>query len=124
MDKQTTPTVEKRGAKPIGEAAMTPAERQRRRREKVRVSQERGFLVQLQGRHLQCVDALAKSNGVAVADVLHPIFTTALDRLEQVWLYTQLMSLNGASEAECQKYLRDNLWPNLSQPLLEVDATR
>lgn len=70
----------KRGPKPIGDAPMTSAERQRRRREQARAAGGKAYQVQLTGLHQGWVDALASAQGISGTAVLQALIEATLDR--------------------------------------------
>lgn len=107
------PPSKKSGRKPLGDTTMTPAERQRRYREKLRESGQRDFLLTLNGLHLQYVDALAENQGVSAALVLRELVEPALDRYVGVVKRAERMSENGASEETCARFIQEHLYPKL-----------
>lgn len=106
-------TSKKRGPKPIGNAAMTPAERQRRRRENLRTAGSKGFLVELEGLHLQHVEALAQSQGLSTAAALRRIVEPALDRYVGLMRRCDRMLTNGASSEELAEFMQTHWMPEL-----------
>lgn len=110
-DPHTPP--KKRGPKPVGDTAMTNAERQRRRREHLRTVGSKGFLLELEGLHLDSVETLANSQDMSTAATLRLIVERALDRYVGVMRRVERMSVNGASDEACAQFIQDNLDPEL-----------
>jgi hypothetical protein len=111
-DPNNTPP-KKRGPKPVGDAAMTNTERQRRRREQLRATGGKGFLLELEGLHLQYVEALAQSQGMSTAAALRLLVDNALSRYVGVMRRSERMAENGASDEACAQFIRDHLYPEL-----------
>jgi len=110
-DPNTPP--KKRGPKPVGDTAMTNAERQRRRREQLRSAGRKGFLLELEGLHLQYVETLANSQEMSTAATLRLIVERALDRYVGVMARVERMANNGASDEACAQFIQDHLDPKL-----------
>jgi hypothetical protein len=106
-------TKAKRGRKAIGSAPMSAAERKRRSREQLRAGGGREFLIQVQGMHLDYVDALAGADNVSPADALRGIVETALDRHVGVMRRCERMRENGASDDEIAEFVAHHLLPEL-----------
>jgi len=117
MNEQNNTSSKKRGPKPIGDAPMTGAERQRRRREQLRAGGAKGFLLELEGLHLQYVEALAQSQNISTAAALRLLLDRALDQFVGVMRRSERMLDNGASDEKNAKFVRDHLFPEL--PLME-----
>jgi hypothetical protein len=103
----------KRGPKPIGDAAMSTAERQRRRREQLRATGGKGFLLELEGLHLQYVEALAQSQGMSTAAALRLLVDNALSRYVGVMRRAERMGQDGASPEACAQFMSKHLYPEL-----------
>lgn len=110
---QAENTSKKLGRKPIGAQTMTPAERQRRYREKLRETGGKDFLLTLGGLHLQHIEAFASAHGLTHSAALRMLIEPALDRYVGVMARTQRMSENGASAEACEQFVRDHLYPEL-----------
>lgn len=106
-------TKTKRGRKAIGDTPMSAAERKRRSREQLRAAGVREFLVQVQGMHLEYVEALAQADNITPADALHGIVESALDRHVGVMRRCERMRENGASDEEIAQFAARNLLPEL-----------
>ncbi|WP_332848144.1 hypothetical protein [Massilia sp. S19_KUP03_FR1] len=109
----TLPTTKKPGRKPIGTATLTPAERQRRYREKLRSSGGKDFLMTLGGLHLVHVEVLATLQGITPSEALRILMEKALDRYVAVMHRAGRMSENGATPEACEQFLQDHLYPEL-----------
>jgi hypothetical protein len=110
-DQKNSP--KKRGPKPVGDVAMTNAERQRRRREQLKSAGKKGFLLELEGLHLQYVETLANSQKMSTAATLRLIVERALDRYVGVMRRVEVMTNNGASDEACAGFVREHLYPTL-----------
>jgi hypothetical protein len=106
-------TTAKRGRKAIGSAPMSAAERKRRSREQLRVAGGREFLIQVQGMHLEYVEALAQADSVSPAEALRGIVETSLDRHVGVMRRSERMRENGASDNEIAEFVALHLLPEL-----------
>jgi hypothetical protein len=111
----------KRGPKPIGDAPMTNAERQRRRREQHRFTGRKGFLLELEGLHLQYVETLANSQNMSTAATLRLIVERALDRYVGVMARVERMAIIGASDKARAQFIQDHLDPDL--PCVPLEGT-
>lgn len=111
-DSNTTPP-KKRGPKPVGDAAMTTAERQRRRREQLRSAGGKGFLLELEGLHLQHVEALAQSKDMSTAAALRRIVEPALDRYVGLMRRVERMIANGATPEQVAEFMQAHWMPEL-----------
>lgn len=103
----------KRGRKSFGETPMSPAERKRRSRELQRAAGVRMFSMQLEGLHLQYVEAAATVRNASPAEILHDIVQNALDRHVGVQLRCERMSANGATDDEIEQFVTTYLMPPL-----------
>lgn len=114
MSEEVRPT-KKRGPKPIGDAPMTAAERQRRRREQARANGGKGYLIQLDGLHQQWVDALATAQGVSGTTALHSILEATLDRYAGLMQRCERLQALGASEADIAAFVEKHFLPRLPE---------
>jgi hypothetical protein len=114
-------TKTKRGRKAFGDAPMSAAERKRRSREQLRAAGVREFMVQLQGMHLEYVEALAQADNITPADALHGIVESALDRHVGVMRRCERMRENGASDEQIAHFVARNLLPELP-PMPEING--
>lgn len=103
----------RRGRKPLGQKAMTDAERKRRSRELGRSSGEREFLVKVKGLHLDYVEALAKMQQSSTANALKQIADAALDRYVGVMRRSEVMLENGVDESQVDQFIFKHLFPEL-----------
>lgn len=103
----------RRGRKPLGQKAMTDAERKRRSRELGRSGGEREFLVKVKGLHLDYVEALAKIQQISAANALKHIAEAALDRYVGVMRRSELMLENGVDEYLVNQFISKHLFPAL-----------
>jgi len=105
--------VKKRGPKPIGSEAMTPAERQRRRRELLRQKGSKSYLLTLSGLHQQYVEAQAAASGLGEAKTLQLLLETAMDRYVCVMHQAQKLEQLGASDAAIKAFVETHLSPSV-----------
>lgn len=110
---KTVDTPKKLGRKPLGATTLTPAERQRRYREKLRETGGKDFLLTLTGLHLQHVETFASAHGLTASAALRMLVEPALDRYVGVMNRVQRMSENGATAEACAQFVRDHLYPEL-----------
>lgn len=110
MTEQTKTQSKKRGPKPIGEAPMTPAERQRRRREQMRAHGAKDFVMTVGPSHLVWVERLAETQQISTAAALHVIVENALDFYRTLMVSRDLMALQGVPMEECTQFVFDH-WP-------------
>jgi hypothetical protein len=108
-----TYTQNKRGPKPIGDSPMTPAQRQQRRRQRLRDEGAKGFLLQVEGLHLEYVEKLAESHNISTAAALRLVLMRALDRYVGVTRRIERMIENGVAEDICEAFLHDHMFPEL-----------
>lgn len=117
-----TITSAKRGRKPVGETAMSPAERKRRSRELSRASGVKEFSLKLQGMHLEHVEQLATQIGVTTSEALRGLLESALDRYVGVVRRCSRMLDNGATEDDVAKFMSTYWMPPLP-PMPEAANT-
>lgn len=101
---------------------MTPAERQRRRREKMRAAGAKDFVMMVGPRHLVWVKRLAEKQGISEAAALHQIVDNALDYFDSVMMCHDAMLLKGASQENCTEFLLKH-WPLPPPPMPEILAS-
>jgi hypothetical protein len=101
----------KRGPKPVGDAAMSTAERQRRRREQLRATGGKGFLLELEGLRLQYVEELAQSQGLSTAAALRLLVDQALLHYMSVMSLAARMEKEGATDEACREFIGKHLYP-------------
>jgi hypothetical protein len=101
----------KRGPKPVGETAMSTAERQRRRREQLRATGGKGFLLELEGLRLQYVEELAQSQGLSTAAALRLLVDQALLHSMSVMHLAARMAEDGATDEACGEFIGKYLYP-------------
>jgi len=112
-----TDTPKKRGRKPVGDAAMTPAERQKRRRELLRTEGDKNYLLRLDGLQQAWVEALAKGEGVSDTKALQTILEASLNRYIGVVHRCERLEEMGASEDAVAAFMQAHLFP----PLPSID---
>lgn len=76
-----TPAAKKRGRKPIGEHAMSPAEAKRRSRERKASEGSVEFMIRLQGGTLAFIDLFATTNNVSRSSVIEAFLDMAISRV-------------------------------------------
>ena len=103
----------KRGRKPLGDAAMTPAERQRRRRESLRTEGDKHYLLRLNGLHQEWIEILANSNGLSVTKALQWLVEASLDRYVGVMHRCERLRDMGATVAEIEAFMQAHFLPAL-----------
>ncbi|PKV46764.1 hypothetical protein CLU92_4194 [Janthinobacterium sp. 61] len=113
-------TSKKLGRKPIGPTNLTPAERQRRYREKMREKGGKDFLLTLAGLHLQGVEAFASAHDLTASTALRLLVEPALDRYVGIMNRIHRMAENGATDEACAQFMSDHLYPELP----EMEASR
>ena len=113
MTEQTPITKTKRGRKPLGESAMTPAERQRRRRELLRTEGDKHYLLRLNALHQDCVEMLAKAEGISGTKVLQTYIEVCLDRYVGVMQRCERLKEMGASDAYIEAFMQTHFLPSL-----------
>lgn len=107
------PPKTKRGRKPLGDAPMTPAERQRRRRELLRTEGDKHYLLRLNGLHQEWVEALSSAEGVSGTKALQGIVEASLDRYVGVMHRCERLREIGASDADVEAFINTHLLPPL-----------
>lgn len=117
MTEQITPSTKKRGPKPIGDAPMTPAERQRRRREQIRAGGAKEFLFTVEGLHLEYLEQIALHEQTNIAAALKLITQTALDRYIGVMRRCDRLRTMGASDADIEAFITQHFL----QPLPDIN---
>lgn len=103
----------KRGPKPIGDAPMTSAERQRRRRDQTRAAGGKAYQVQLTGLHQGWVDALASAQGISGSAVLHGLMEATLDRYAGLMERCNHLREAGASDEAIAAFFGRHFMPPL-----------
>lgn len=109
----TEQTTTKRGRKPLGEAAMTPAERQQRRRQLLRTEGDKHYLLRLNGLHQEWVEILANANGISITKALHWLVEASLDRYVGVMRRCMRLREMGATDAEVEAFMQTHFLPAL-----------
>jgi hypothetical protein len=114
MTTETTTQQAKLGRKPLGDAPMSAAERKRRSRERQQAATGvKQFQLQVQGVHLQYVEALAAGQEVSTSAVLRGILEPALDRYVRVMQHCEQMLTNGATDQEVTQFMQTYWMPKL-----------
>lgn len=116
-EERTTNSPKKRGRKPIGDAVMTPAERQKRRRALLRTEGDKNYLVRLNGLQQEWVEALAKGESVSGTKALQTILEASLNRYIGVVHRCERLQELGASEGDVAAFMQAHLFP----PLPSID---
>jgi hypothetical protein len=106
-----------RGRKPLGEAAMSAAERKRRSREQKRIAGAKEFSLRLEGLHLQHVEELAQHQNISSSAALRSILEPSLDRYVGVMRRCALLREKGASDEVIGAFIKEHLFP----PLPDMD---
>lgn len=112
-EKSTIDAPKKRGRKPVGDAAMTPAERQKRRRELLRTEGDKHYLLCLNGLHQAWIESFAKSNGVSGTKALQMLVEAALNRYVGVMHRCERLRDMGATDAEVEAFMQAHFLPAL-----------
>lgn len=111
----------KRGPKPLGERAMTPAERQRKRREAIRANGGRTFILDVGQNDLAWLELEAMHTGRPVAEILKEVLGLSLQRYGEIaHRVTQLSSL-GASPSSCARFVELHAFPAVP-PIEELQS--
>jgi hypothetical protein len=113
MTTETTTQPAKRGRKPLGDAAMSAAERKRRSRERQQATGVKEFQLQVQGMHLAYVEQLAEHNEVSASAALRMLLEPALDRYVGVMRRCERMKENGATDEQVAAFMHTHLMPEL-----------
>jgi hypothetical protein len=113
MTNVTTTQSAKRGRKLLGDAAMSAAERKRRSRERQQATGVKEFQLQVQGMHLQYVEALAARQEASTSAALRLILEAALDRYVGVVRRCDRMLDNGATDEQVAHFMRTYWMPEL-----------
>lgn len=100
---------------------MTPAERQRRRREQMRAGGAKDFQLTIGPRHLIWIRRLAEKQGISDVAALHDVVDNALDYFSTVMMCHDALLLKGASQEESARFFLDN-WPLPAPPMPELLA--
>lgn len=109
----STLATKKRGRKPLGEAALTPAERQRRRREQLRTEGEKHYLVRLNSLQQEWVEALAKAQATSETAALQHLIEASLDRYVGVMHRCERLKEMGASDEAVAEFVAKHFLPAL-----------
>lgn len=112
-EQSTINSPKKRGRKPAGDAAMTPAERQRRRRELLRTEGDKHYLLRLNGLHQEWIEIFAKSNDISGTKALQRLVEAALDRYVGVMHRCERLRDMGATDAEIEAFMQAHFLPAL-----------
>jgi hypothetical protein len=121
MTTETTTQPAKLGRKPHGDAAMSAAERKRRSRERQQATGTKQFQLQVQGMHLQYVEALAARQEISTSAALRRILEPALHHYVFVMRHGEQMLANGATAEEVDRFLQTYWIPELP-PMPESNA--
>lgn len=92
---------------------MSPAERKRRSRARQDATDRKHFQLQVQGLHLQYIEALALQQQVSTSAALRRILEPALDRYVGVVRRCDAMLANGATDDEVAQFWRMHWMPEL-----------
>lgn len=92
---------------------MTPAERQRRRRELLRAEGDRHYLLRLNQLHQDWVDMLAEAGGISGTAALQTIVEVSLDRYVGVMHRCERLREMGASEEAIEAFMQAHFLPPL-----------
>ena|SRR5471032_2198190 len=96
-----------------GDAPMTSTERARRTRERKQASGIKEFQMQVQGMHLQYVEALATRQEASTSATLRMIFEATLDRYVGVMRRCERMIANGATDEQVAAFMHTYWMPEL-----------
>jgi hypothetical protein len=122
MTTETTTQPAKLGRKPLGDVPMSAAERKRRSRELHRAATGvREFQMQVQGMHLQYVEALAARQELSPSAALRRILEPALDRYVGVVRRCERMIANGATDEQVAQFMQTYWMPELP-PMPEING--
>ena len=113
MNAQAPTSTAKRGRKPVGNAPMTPAERQRRRRELLRTEGDKHYLLRLNGLHQECVELLAAAEGISGTKVLQTYVEACLNRYAAVVHCCERLRDMGTSDADIEAFMKTYFLPPL-----------
>lgn len=112
-EQYSTDTPKKRGRKPVGDVAMTPAERQKRRRELLRTEGDKHYMLRLNGLHQAWIENLAKVEGVSGTKALQTVLEASLNRYVGVMHRCERLQEMGASDEAVAAFVQANFFPPL-----------
>lgn len=100
MSEKANPQPKRRGRKPLGDRAMTVAERKRASRIKQSQAGSTELMLRLSGGTLEFVDAIAHSYGTTRADTVELLLDLAISKMAKTMVEWDRMTRAGASEQE------------------------
>lgn len=96
----------KRGRKPIGEQAMTPAERKRLSRARQAEDGYVEFVVRAKGETLKLIDLFAYENGMSRSTVVTKFLDMAVSNVCDTLVQADQMLSEGATSEEIQQFMQ------------------
>lgn len=121
MKSDTATKLVKIGRPLVGDVPMTSAERVRRTRQRRQASGVKEFQMQVQGMHLQYVEALAARQEASTSATLRMIFEATLDRYVGVMRRCERMIANGATDEQVAAFMHTYWMPELP-PMPEING--
>lgn len=107
MERNNDLKAKKRGRKPIGEQAMTPAERKRLSRARQAEDGYVEFVVRAKGETLKLVDLFAYENGVSRSAVVEGFLDMAISLVGGTLVRADKMLAEGATMNDVQQVMRE-----------------
>lgn len=107
MERNNEPKPKKRGPKPKGEQAMTPAERKRLSRARQAEDGYVEFVVRAKGETLKLIDLFAYANGVSRSTVVTEFLDMALALVNGTLVRADQMLAKGATAHDVQQVMRE-----------------
>lgn len=112
-ENKPTDTPKKRGRKPLGETAMTPAERQKRRRELLRSEGDKHYLLRLNGLYQEWVEILAKAEGISGTTALQHMVEASLIHYIGIMHRCERLREMGATDWMIEAFIHKHFLPTL-----------
>ena len=107
MERNNDLKPKKRGRKPIGEQAMTPAERKRLSRARQAEDGYVEFVVRAKGETLKLIDLFAYENGVNRSAVVEGFLDMAISLVSGTLVRADQMLAEGATMNDVQQVMRE-----------------
>ena len=120
MQKNDPP--KQRGRKPIGDKAMTAAERQQRRRAAIKADGAKAFVMHIAPMHLVWIERAAAKSGMPLHIVLTDVLERALDRFAGVMKRVAFLELDCNNPHAAAAFIETHLSPPV--PSLEALAAQ
>ena len=103
----------KRGPKPLGDRPMTPAERQRKRRDAIREVGGRTFLMEISSKDIKWLEFEAQQTGQSITEILKEVLGLSLHRYGQFFERSMELVRLGASAEMLELFERLHAFPKV-----------